>query len=642
MTMTHSTHRPQTQPRLPVSAFMHTRLWAAVLIALLAGLNCAAFDVPPDISKELADARAAWRSADEKTLAMRDGKYREPEELDKLIDARDKAHDDAIALFEKALKKDSKNPQALMEFGRYWFARRDFYIARSYLEEAWGVWQPPFWRDAGRFWNEAISGSTRLCERPFVSTTFTPERCSARTERSLSPADKADILRTLGGIAERSGENPSAIAFYREAMNRFPADPRNRVSLAVALCAIGNSNDAIAVLEPWDRVAELVPEPADFPKDRPDILALGLYTLALGKEQIGLLDDALKMYQRAEAATSKSFSAGGETSDGARMSIARLEDKLDEFADNEVANAKEVETYAKINEERRKAQMPPLTPPKPERVNYADALNFTWHATSAKSQAFRDPEFTTALSRLRYNEVKVKDVENTPGHALFQSAESSFQAGIASYSKYARPYYELALCELQLHRYTSARTLLDAAVLYSPNDITMLGLRGSVLLELGQWEEAAGVFRKVIQLDYDNGAAHFGLGRALTALKTNEAVCSEALDSFSRAARLGVRDERMDSARSLTTRDGQVYAGHLVRDGTDWIVMEEGAAPFRIASAEIAKVNDGPSLRQQASEMLVRYRNGEKPIRVIRLGGRKNFEESPAMPISPGGTIFGR
>ena len=234
------------------------------------------------------------------------------------------------------------------------------------------------------------------------------------------------------------------------------------------------------------------------------------------------------------------------------------------------------------------------------------------------------------------------ELENTPGFALFSSAENSLQAGITCYPRFSRPYFELALCELQMQRFTTSRNLLDAAAVYNPNDIATLNLRASVLLELGQWEEAAGVFRKVIQLDGDNGAAHFGLGRALTALKANEAGCAEALDSFSRATRFGVRDERMDSARSLTAKTGEVYSGRIVRDEDDWIVMEEGAAPFRIAASEIAKVNDGPGLRQQARDMLVRYQHGEKPPRVQRMGSRRTFEENAPMPITPGGTIFGR
>ena len=65
--------------------------------------------------------------------------------------------------------------------------------------------------------------------------------------------------------------------------------------------------------------------------------------------------------------------------------------------------------------------------------------------------------------RLRFNEIKVKDLESTGGYSLFQSAENSLQAGITSYSRFSRPYYELALCELQMHHYTTARNLLDSS-----------------------------------------------------------------------------------------------------------------------------------------------------------------------------------
>ena len=620
---------------------------AATALALFACVRLAAFDMPPDISAELSDARAAWRLAETKTADMRDGKVRESDELDKLIDSRDKAYDDAILSFEKALKKDPRHPQALAEFGRFYLSRREFLIARSYLEEAWASAPeaPPFWRWTPRNWSVMEASASRVTPRlKQREAPVSPEHCGSRAERAFTAAEKADILRTLGGVAERAGETGSALAYYRAALLRYPNDPRNRISLAIGLCSVGNTADAVTLLEPWDRATATAaqPEPDDFPKDRQDILGLGLYTLALAKEELGWYDDALKLYRQAEQACRQGYASGNETGESARMAIARLEDRTDEFQESDDLHARQVEEYAKINVARRQANMPPLAAPKSDRLNFADALNFSSHAVSAKSQALRDSEFVTALSRLRFNEVKVKDVENTPGFALFQSAENSFQAGIACYSKFARPYYEMALCELQMHRYTTARNLLDAAALYNPNDIATLNLRGAVLLDLGQWEEAAAVFRKVVLLDGDNGAAHFGLGRALTALKTNEAVCSEALDSFSRATRLGVRDERMDSARSLTAKDGQVFAGRIIPDGRDWIVMEEGAAPFRITADEVEKVNDGPGLKQQARDMLVRYQHGEKPLRVTRLGGRKNFEEAPAVPITPGGTIFGR
>ena len=358
--------------------------------------------MPPEIGPELEAARKAWHTAEDKTAEMRDPKFTGAEELDKLIDSRDKAYEDAITWFEKALKKDPNHPQALAEFGRYWFSRRDFLIARSYLEEAWSspATKVPYWLDASGFWSSLTSNRTLARRAPVKDPAVSAEHCGWRAENAFTEADKADLLRTLGGIAERAGETDAALAYYRAAMSRFGADPRNRVSLAVAYCGVGNLADAIALLEPWDKndpVQLNRTATADFPKDRPDILALGLYTLALAKEESGYFDDALALYRRAEEASKQGFAAAGETAESARMAIARLEDKLDEFADNDVAVAKQLEEYAKVNAARAQAHMPALVPPKTDRLNFADALNFAYHALSAKSQAMRDPEFVSRV-----------------------------------------------------------------------------------------------------------------------------------------------------------------------------------------------------------------------------------------------------
>ncbi len=601
--------------------------WATLIAILLASVlarPCVAFEIPPDIGPELMEARKAWRKAEDLTGDIRDEKNREPKELDALIDARDDAYQHAVEMFEKALKKDPTHPQALAEFGRYWLSRRDFFIARRYLENAWRSALP-------------------LSVQAPASANASPDGCGSRAEKSLTEADKADVLRALGGIAERAGETGVALSHYRAALKRYPTDPRNRASLAIGLCAAGNPAEAVTLLEPWDRSdATKVEAPLDFPKDRADVLALGLYTLALAKEELGWNEDALALYRRSEAACKQAFAATGETAESARMAIARLEDRLDEFTENEKSCAKQAEEIARINVERKKANLAPLSAPKSDRVMFADALNFCVHAVSLKKQAMRDRDFLAAISKLRFNEIKAKELESVPEFGLYQSAENSFQASVTSFSRFSRSYYELALCELQMHRFTTARNMLDAAALYNPNDVATLSLRGSVLLDLGQWEEAAGVFRKIVSLDGDNGAAHFGLGRALTALKSNEAVCSEAVDSFGRALRLGVRDERMELSVSLTAKDGQVYSGHIVENGDDWIVKEDGVAPFRIAKKEVEKVNEGPGLRQQALAMLERYQRGEKPVVVQRYSGRKHFDDEPVIDARPTGTIFGQ
>ena len=84
------------------------------------------------------------------------------------------------------------------------------------------------------------------------------------------------------------------------------------------------SGDAIALLEGWGNAdAKAAEPPLDYPKDHYDILGLGLYTLALAKEQMGLLEDALGLYKRAVEACGRGFAQAGETAESARMAIAR-------------------------------------------------------------------------------------------------------------------------------------------------------------------------------------------------------------------------------------------------------------------------------------------------------------------------------
>src|SRR6185436_3467163 len=118
---------------------------------------------------------------------------------------------------------------------------------------------------------------------------------------------------------------------------------------------------------------------------------------------------------------------------------------------------------------------------------------------------------------------------------------------------------------------------------------------------------------------------------------------------FARAERLGLRDERLEWAISLTTKEGQVFNGNIHADTSkgpdgkerdDYIVMEEGAAPFRIPRSEVEKVNAGPGLRALAMSWLERYRKGEKPPQLTRVAGRKRMDEESSVPLRPEGAIF--
>lgn len=597
----------------------------ACAAALLICAAAHALDAPPDISADLAEARRAWRLGDECNQRLsRQDLDEHSDKISELLDKRDLAYVQARDLYEKALKIDPGNPQGQAEFGRYWLQRRDYFKARECLKNAW---------------NSALDGKPRV--------TMSPEKCGTRAERSFTDAEKSDLLRTMAGILDRAGEAAAGLACYRKARELSPSDPRNRISLAVALCAVGNPADAALLLEPWREKGAKPVE--DYPEKRPEIFALGLYTLAVAKEELGLFDDALALYHRAADEAGRGFSASGEVAGNARMSIARLEDRLDEFADNEIDTARRAEDVAKKNEAIRKRNekekqvvpLPELPKPVSERAAFSDALVACEHALSSKEQAFRDPAFIAALVKLRYNEIKSSDLKDMPSFVVFNLAEETLQEAITKFPRFARPYFELALCELQMHHYSAAKNYLDAAVLYNPNDIATLNLHGSVLLEMGQWEEAAGVFHKLVALDEENGAAHFGLGRALTALKSDEAACEQALNSFARATRLGLRDERLDSAISLVTKDDRVFSGRVSEEANDYIVMEEGDAPFRIAKSEVKRTEAGPGLIRRAQEALDAFRQGEKPAGITRVTGRRHPEdEGPVAPMRPEGSIL--
>src|SRR5262249_43009148 len=145
-----------------------------------------------------------------------------------------------------------------------------------------------------------------------------------------------------------------------------------------------------------------------------------------------------------------------------RMAIARLEDKLDEFAAGDTETERLHKIWVQKNEEiiadnlkRQQEKKPPhKLPPQPEseRAAFGDALVACEHALTVKQQAVNDPQFREELTKLRFNEIKAKDLENTGTFGLFKLAEGALQTAISKYPKFARTHYELALCELLVHR----------------------------------------------------------------------------------------------------------------------------------------------------------------------------------------------
>lgn len=615
------------------------KLIALFPLAAACCLSALSREIAPDISPELNAARQAWHDGDALAARIVEASRADGGGIGALLDQRDAAFERASELFRKALDKDKSHPQALSEFGRYWIAQGDFHIARRYLENAWlSVFETPA---------PETGAENKKTARP----RFNVDLCGARAEKTFTEAEKADLLRMLGGVTERAGENANALACYRAACKRNAADPRNRLSLAAALYAGGNAAETETLLKPWDDI-QSGQSPAsgapDFPAGRPNILALGLYTLGLSKEQLGYQEETLRLYRLADELAHKA-PENREVAENARLASIRVEDRIDELNEKDREYQRQIVAVREYNERVAKEDkdFPEIRrralkqEPQDERKAMREALSLYDTAINSEKQALRDPVFVAELGKLRINAIKAADLEKLPEYALFQSAETMLQMSAMKYARHARTHYELALAELLLHRYSSARTLLDAAALYNPNDIATLNVRGTVLLELGQWEAAVSDYSRLLSLDGENGSAQFGLARALAALKSNERVCEAALEAFARASRLGVRDERMDVARALRAKDGQIYSGLIISDGGDYIVKEEYAAPFRIEKKQVAEVIEGPGLREQVAKVLDDYRHGISPPEVKRVFGRKRgMEDDTPNTLRDVGTIF--
>ena len=621
---------------------MRTHFPTSIILFFLNAALCLSAqsrEIAPDISPELNAARQAWHDGDALAARIVDASRAGGGDIGALLDQRDAAFERASDLFRKALDKDKSHPQALYDFGRYWIAQGDFHIARRYLENAW----------LSDF--ETPAPESGAANQKIARPRFNVDQCGARAGKTFTAAEQADLLRALGGVTERAGEYANALACYRAACKRNSSDPRNRLSLAVALYAGGNAAETETLLKPWDENQSsqaVAPSAPDFPADRPNILALGLYTLGLSKEQLGYQEETLRLYRLADELAHKA-PENREVAENARLASIRVEDRIDEWNERDREYQRQIVAVRKYNEslELLNKDLPelrrslPKPEPQDERKAMRDALGLFDSAMNNEKQALRDPVLVAEMGKLWINAIKAAELEKLPEYALFQSAETMFQLSAMKYARHARTHYELALAELLLHRYSSARTLLDAAALYNPNDIATLNVRGGVLLELGQWEAAVADFSRLLTLDGENGSAQFGLARALAALKSNERVCEAALEAFGRASRLGLRDERMDVARALRAKDGQIYNGLIISDGKDYIVKEEYAAPFRIEKDQVAEVIEGPGLREQVAKVLDDYRHGISPPEVKRVFGRKRgMEDDTPRSLRPDQTIF--
>jgi tetratricopeptide (TPR) repeat protein len=218
------------------------------------------------------------------------------------------------------------------------------------------------------------------------------------------------------------------------------------------------------------------------------------------------------------------------------MALARLEDFLEGVRARDEQRAKE-------NEARRKKGLAALPA---EREELARAAALCDEGCKLKSSALADPGFAQALAEARGGgEEAAGALEKRPSFEALKKAMAAFKEAMVTAPRLARGYFELAACNLLLGRLGAARTLLDEAALNSPNSTAILTLLGEVLVELGQWEEAARAFTRVVELEPESGRAHFGLARAYAGWKAGLERCRAGLDNLLQAQQLGLRDKRM-------------------------------------------------------------------------------------------------
>jgi tetratricopeptide (TPR) repeat protein len=474
------------------------------LYVIFAGVilgSALAAEPAPDVSDQLSAARKAWQAGDALEKTLRSALASNGDEYLKLQEKQDAYYEEAKRVYRKALEKSPKNSLAMAEFARFWISRRELGQARKLLDSA-------------------------------LHTAKEAE--AENTPALLTAGDRAELHRMLGGLMERAGEDRGAIDHYRTAFKLDENNLRNRISLGVALCASGLSQQALLILKPLS-------EPAAMPKETSSkaeqaTFALGLYTLALAFEENGYLEEALTQYSRAAQFADKA--ANSDTvgvSEHAHLAVSRVEDQLDRIAANSEKRAKE-------NEDRKTKNLPPLPD---ERQNFADACHLCDLAVKLKEQALDDQSFVEVVAKRRRSERDSDLVAKNPTYNdSFKPAMQMFQDAILKFPRLPRAYYQLASCNVILGQFGAARKLLDEASSLSPNNLAVLSLQGEVLLSLGQWEDALKAFKKLLALEPDSGRANFGIARASAGMQADLKQSRIGLDALDRAEQLGVPEQK--------------------------------------------------------------------------------------------------
>ena len=358
-----------------------------------------------------------------------------------------------------------------------------------------------------------------------------------------------------------------------------------------------------------------------------------MYTLAVAQEETGFYEDALQSYT---VARKLALEAGTKETTGvldlASLSIERLQDFFDMLKDKAAAREKE-------NPERARRHEPPLPD---DRAEIARALSDFDQGLAFKDRALKDESFVKVMARTRagWGSGEPEDlISNHPSFDTWEEGMKWFSAALQIYPRLHQAAYQLALCNVITGHSAPARTYLEAAAVASPFNLATLNEQGAVLLELGQWDEASAVFKKILTLDPDSGSANFGLASSLAALQRDESECLVALNAFDRSAQLGYRDPHMFHTQVLTKKDGTEFHGRIKLDaaGENYIVVLSEEKVI-VPKSECVELVEKPSLREELKDMLDRFARGERPAPPPKLRKRAEKKRSRTDPFK--GTIF--
>lgn len=470
-------------------------------------------DAKAAAESKLEEAQKEWMQGDALGLDAHKALLSEGDSIQtpiKLLNAQEEAYKNAERHFLEALKLDPAYLAAKSDYARFLASRKRYGAAKATLSEA---------------------------------------LAAANAPQVFSKEERAYLFRTLGGLHERAGQQRLALDAYRQSYQLQPGDPRNRLSLAIAHCANGEPEHAIPVLEPWAGPAGV----ADGVK--PELRALGLYTLAYAQEEMGEPEAALENYGRArtlaqEAGEAERAGVAVQAKGARRRLHAWLRD-LERTEKDERRRREELEkAMAKEAEALRPDSAPPQEPPppyEPPRGRMARAYKMLRDGLALKATVLKDPaafaEAQRELQEAPSPEAREALLAKEP-LKTFEQAQQAFEDAVQLWPGMARAHRELGLCYNVAGLYDEAGKHLDAAVLYDPRSQSNLAVQGELRLLLDRWENALQTFEALLRVEPEYAPAHLGLARAAVLLHRNDGELTRVRDCLDRAHQLGVDREQ--------------------------------------------------------------------------------------------------